>query len=76
MDGFLGYNQLFINPQDQYKTTFTTPQGTFYWVIMPFELKNVGATYQRAMKLIFHDYIHKILEDLYVDDILAKSLTH
>ncbi|GLJ23982.1 hypothetical protein SUGI_0456270 [Cryptomeria japonica] len=72
MDGFSGYNQIFINPQDQYKTAFTTPWGTFCWIMMPFGLKNAGATYQRAMTLIFHDYMHKILED-YVDDILAKS---
>ena len=42
--------------------------------MMPFGLKNAGATYQRAMTAIFHDMIHKILED-YVDDILAKSRT-
>lgn len=74
MDGFSRYNQIFINPQDQYNTTFTTPWGTFCWFIMPFGLKNVGATYQRAMALIFHDFIHNILED-YVDDILEKSIT-
>lgn len=42
--------------------------------MMPFGLKNVGATYQRAMTVIFHDLIHKILED-YVDDILVKSMS-
>ena len=40
--------------------------------MMPFGLKNVGETYQRAMIAIFHDLIHKILED-YVDDVLVKS---
>ena len=40
---------------------------------MPFGLKNVGATYQRAMTTIFHDMMHTIMED-YVDDILAKSI--
>jgi len=39
---------------------------------MPFDLKNVGATYQRAMTAMFHDFIHKIVE-VYVDDILIKS---
>lgn len=73
MDGFSGYNQIRINPEDQYKTTFTTPWGTFCYVFMPFGLKNIGATYQWAMTLIFHDFIHKVLED-YVDDILVKSL--
>lgn len=67
MDGFSRYNQIFINPQDQFKNAFNTPWGTFCWVMMPFGLKNVGATYQRAMTLIFHDYMHKILED-YIDD--------
>ena len=41
---------------------------------MPFGLKNAGATYQRAMTVIFHDMLHDIVED-YVDDILAKSKT-
>ena len=40
--------------------------------MMPFGLKNAGATYQREMTAIFHDLIHKTLED-YVDDILVKS---
>jgi len=51
----------------------TTPWGTFCYNMMPFGLKNVGATYQHAMMVIFHDLIHKIFED-YVDDILLKSL--
>jgi len=41
---------------------------------MPFELKNAGATYQRAMTAMFHDFIHKNME-VYVDDILIKSKT-
>lgn len=41
---------------------------------MPFGLKNVGATYQRAMTIIFHDIFHDIVED-YVDNILTKSKT-
>ena len=53
--------------------TFTTPWGTFCYTMMPFGLKNAGATYQHAMTVIFHDLIYKILED-YVDDILVKSL--
>jgi len=39
---------------------------------MPFGLKNVGATYQRAMAAMFHDFIYKNME-VYVDDILIKS---
>ncbi|KAH9327185.1 hypothetical protein KI387_007363 [Taxus chinensis] len=46
MDGFSGYNQIKISEQDQAKTTFITPWGTYFYVVMPFGLKNAGATYQ------------------------------
>ena len=72
MDGFSRYNQIQIVEEDQHKTSFTNPCGTFCYNMMPFGLKNAGAKYQRAMTAIFHDLIHKILED-YVDDILVKS---
>ena len=45
MDGFSGYNQIKIVEEDQHKTTFTTPWGTFCYTMMPFGLKNAGATY-------------------------------
>ncbi|CAN6440363.1 unnamed protein product [Victoria cruziana] len=72
MDGYSGYNQIRLAPQDQPKTSFTTPWGTFCYTVMPFGLKNAGATYQRAMSAIFHDQIHTIM-DAYVDDLLVKS---
>lgn len=71
MDDFLGYNQIWVNPNDQHKIAFTTPWVTYYYRFMPFDLKNIGATYQRAMTYIFHDMMHDIMED-YVDDLLAK----
>lgn len=74
MDGFLGYNQIKIAPEDQEKTTFTSPWGTFCWEVMTFGLKNTGATYQRAMTMIFHDMMHTFMED-YVDELLEKSFT-
>ena len=46
--------------------------GNFYYTVMPFGLKNIGATYQRAMTTIFHDMMHQELED-YMDDIVVKS---
>ncbi|GKU86485.1 hypothetical protein SLEP1_g1001 [Rubroshorea leprosula] len=46
--------------------------GTFEWVVMPFGLKNAGATYQRAMNTIFHDMIGKFME-IYIDDVVVKS---
>jgi len=62
MGRFLSYNQIRINKEDQHKTTFITPWGTFYWVVMPFGLKNADATYQRAMVSMFHDMIHDSFE--------------
>ncbi|GLJ30928.1 hypothetical protein SUGI_0616090 [Cryptomeria japonica] len=74
MDGFSGYNQIRIAPEDQHKTAFTCAWGTYCWNVMPFSLKNAGATYQRAMTIIFHDFMHTLMED-YVDDLLCKSVT-
>ena len=72
MDGFPGYNQILMAPEDREKTTFTTPWGTYCYRVMPFGLKNVGATYQRAATTILHDMIHKEVE-VYVDDMIVKS---
>ncbi|KAL5576142.1 hypothetical protein UlMin_017841 [Ulmus minor] len=72
MDGFSGYNQIKMAPEDAEKTAFRTPFGNFHYVVMPFGLKNAGATYQRAMTAIFHDMIHDFVED-YVDDLVVKS---
>nr|KYP74664.1 Transposon Ty3-G Gag-Pol polyprotein [Cajanus cajan] len=72
MDGYSGYNQIKMNVEDREKTSFITPWGTFCYRVMPFGLKNAGATYQRAMVTLFHDMIHKEIE-VYVDDMIAKS---
>ena len=45
MDGFSGYNQIFMSARDAEKTAFCTPIGNFYYTVMPFGLKNAGATY-------------------------------
>jgi hypothetical protein len=74
MDGFSGYNQIFMSPRDAEKTAFRTPIGNFYYTVMPFGLKNAGATYQRTMTAMFHDMMHCEIED-YVDDIVVKSKT-
>jgi ribonuclease HI len=74
MDGFSGYNQIKMAEEDKSKTAFVTHWGTFVYDVMPFGLKNVGATYQRAMVTFFHDMIHHEIE-VYVDDMIAKSRT-
>ena len=71
MDGFSGYNQIDILPQDQHKTTFICPWGTFAYRKLPFGLKNAGATFQRAMSYAFHDI--KPIVQPYLDDLPAKS---
>ncbi|KAK8978450.1 hypothetical protein V6N11_008761 [Hibiscus sabdariffa] len=68
------YNQIRMHPNDMDKATFVTPWGTFCYKVMPFGLKNAGATYQRAMVTLFHDMMHKEIE-VYVDDMIAKSRT-
>ncbi|GJT99478.1 reverse transcriptase domain-containing protein [Tanacetum coccineum] len=62
LDGFLGYFQIPIDPQDQEKTTFTCPYGTFAYRRMPFGLCNSLGTFQRCMIAIFHDMIEKTME--------------
>jgi hypothetical protein len=74
MDGNGGYNQIFLAPEDIHKTTFRVPGvvGLFEYVVMTFGLKNVGATYQRAINYIYHDLISKLVE-IYIDNIVVKS---
>ena len=57
LDGYSGYNQIPIAPEDQEKTTFTCPFGTFAYRRMPFGLCNAPATFQRCMMSIFSDMI-------------------
>lgn len=63
LDGYFGYNQIFIVEDDVSKTAFQCPGAlcTYEWVVMPFGLKNAGATYQRAVNSIFHDFIETFM---------------
>jgi transposase InsO family protein len=72
LDGFSGYNQVLLKREDQLKTTFTTPWGTFMYLRMSFGLMNAGATFQRAMDFSFRDLIQKIIE-IYQDDLTVVS---
>nr|GEW74216.1 DNA-directed DNA polymerase [Tanacetum cinerariifolium] len=67
LDGFLGYFQIPINPQDQEKTTFTCPYGAFAYRRMPFGLCNAPGTFQMCMIAIFHDMIEKTMK-VFMDD--------
>ena len=74
MDVFSGYNQIKMAPEDMNKTTFVTQWGTFCYKVMPFGLKNVGETFQRAIVALFHDMIHHEIE-VYVYDMIARTQT-
>ena len=53
LDAFSDYHQIPMHPYDAKKTTFITPHGLYCYNVMPFGLKNVGATYQRLVIMIF-----------------------
>ena len=72
MDAFSGCNQIQMAEEDQEKTTFITSQGLYCYKVMPFELKNAGATYQRLVNQMFEKQIARNVE-VYVDDMLVKS---
>ena len=74
MDAFSGYNQTSMGPDNQEKTSFVTAQGTYCYSVMPFGLKNAGATYQRLVNRMFHKQIGTTTE-VYIDDMLVKSTT-
>ncbi|GKA66393.1 reverse transcriptase domain-containing protein [Tanacetum coccineum] len=63
LDGFSGYFQILVAPEDQEKTTFTCPYGTFTYKQMPFGLCNALATFQRCMTAIFHELIEDSMEE-------------
>jgi hypothetical protein len=73
MDAFSGYNQIYMEEADQEKTAFITDQGLYCYKMMPFNLKNAGATYQRLVNRMFQSQIGRNVE-VYVDDMLVKSI--
>ncbi|KAL0415989.1 UNVERIFIED_CONTAM: Transposon Ty3-G Gag-Pol polyprotein [Sesamum latifolium] len=72
LDAYQGYNQIPLAPEDQEKASFVTDQGVFCYNVMPFGLKNAGATYQRLVNYMFRNQIGWNME-VYIDDILVKS---
>ena len=72
MDGFSGYNQIKVLPEDKEKIAFITPWGTFMYAKMPFGLMNAGATFQRAMDIAFAEENDKFVV-VYMVDITVYS---
>jgi ribonuclease HI len=73
MDAFSGYNQIYMEEADQEKTAFITDRGLYCYKMMPFGLKNAGATYQRLVNMMFWNQIDRNVE-VYVDDMMVKSI--
>ena len=73
LDAFQGYHQIPMTLSDQEKTAFITLQRAYCYRVMPFGLKNVGATYQRMVTTMFGHLIRKTVE-VYIDDMLIKSV--
>ena len=70
LDGYLGYNQITIALEDQEKTTFTCPYGTFAFRRMPIGLCNSPSTFQRCMMAIFSNMVEKTIK-AFIDDFLV-----
>ena len=77
IDGYSGYNQIAIAPEDQEKTTFTCPYGTFAFRRMSFGLCNAPATFQRCMMSMFSDLTEEVME-IFIDDftVYGSSFEH
>nr|GEW31818.1 reverse transcriptase domain-containing protein [Tanacetum cinerariifolium] len=73
LDGFSGYFHIPIDPQDQEKTTFTYPYGTFAYRRMPFGLCNALRTFQRCLMTILQDMIEETIE-VFMDDFLVLGI--
>ena len=72
LDAFQGYHQIALAPEDQGKTAFISPNANYHYTVMPFELKNAGATYQQMMTRMFQDKIRRTMK-MYIDDMVVKS---
>ena len=75
LDAYSGYNQIPMATSDINKTAFITDDANYFYKVMPFGLKNIGATYQRLMDKVFNHLMGKCVE-VYVDDMVVKSPSH
>jgi hypothetical protein len=72
LDAYSGYNQIKLKKEDEEKTAFITPYDIFCYQVMPFGLKNAGATYQRMMQNYLGSQIgHNI--QVYIDDVVITT---
>jgi hypothetical protein len=72
LDAYSGYNQIKLKKEDEEKTAFITPYGVFCYQVMPFGLKNAGATYQRMMQNCLGSQIGRNIQ-VYIDDVVITT---
>ena len=72
LDAFQGYHQIPLTLDDEERTVFVTPIGNYHYKVIPFDLNNAGATYQRMMTKMFEPQLGKNIE-IYIDDMVVKS---
>ena len=72
LDAFQGYHQIALAPEDREKMAFISSSANYHYEVMPFGLKNTGATYRRMMTRMFREKIGCTVE-VYIDDIVVKS---
>ena len=72
LDAYSGYNQIKMSEKDRIHTAFITERGLYCYKVMPFGLKNAGATYRRLTNRMFSKHIGKKVE-AYIDDMVIKS---
>ena len=72
LDAYSGYHQIFMSKEDEEKTLFITPCGTYCFIRMPFGLKSAGSTFARAFQIGFEPQLHRNIE-AYMDDIVVKT---
>jgi len=75
LDAYSGYNQIPMAASDMHKTAFITDDANYFYRVMPFGLKNGGATYQRLMDKVFSHLMGHCV-GVYVDDMVVKSPSH
>ena len=72
LDAYYVYNQIPMAPSDMIKIAFIIEEANYFYKVMPFGLKNVGATYQRLIDKVFSHLMGKCVE-VYMDDMVVKS---
>jgi len=72
-DAYSGYNQIPMAEEDKKKTAFMTKSGNYYYNVMPFSLRNVGAAYQRMMNKVYDKALLGDILEVYMDDMIVKS---